>query len=58
MRSWEGYIQLCLDRKMLVVMFLAHLYNKQWDDLELNSGQVTARCWMLICGLHKLFGPN
>lgn len=58
MCSSEGYIQLCLDRRMLVMMFLAHLYSKQWDDLELNSGQVTARCWMLICGLHKLFGPN
>lgn len=27
-------------------------------ELELNSGQVTACCWMLICSLYKQFRPN
>lgn len=68
MCSWEGYIWLCLDRKVLVIMFLAWLAERKTifttstgkilKDLELNSGQVTACCWMLICSLYKQFGPN
>lgn len=50
MCSWEGYIWLCLDRKMLVMMSPAqlagevnHLYNKRWEDpkrsgVEFRSG--------------------
>lgn len=68
MCSWEGYIWLCLDRKVLVIMFLAWLAERKTifttstgkipKDLELNSGQVTACCWMLIGSLYKQFGPN
>ena len=68
MCSWEDYIWLCLDRKMLVMMFPARLQGRKTifttspgkiqKDLELNSGQVTACCWMLICSLYKPFGPN
>lgn len=55
-----------LDRKILVIMFLTWLAERKTifttgkiqKDLELNSGQVTACCWMLICSLCKKFGPN
>lgn len=66
--SWEGCIWLCLDRKMLVMLFPAWLAGRKTifttstgniqKDLELNSGQVTACCWMLICSLYKRFRPN